>query len=192
MRTSLLVATIACLCLLASTPASAAELLPYQAPGWHYRQVTPGDALEGVFMLPAFDDAAWATGQAAFGSSQIMCAVQATDHTPWSLNSAMLLRTTFVADPAAPVTIHFAVDNDASVWVNGQLIRSVVHEGCPGLDDWSVTVPPELVQLGANLLAVRALDRGGASFFDLRIEGQLPATVPVHARSWGALKSTYR
>ncbi len=151
-------ATLAVLCLLGSTPVPAAELLPCQAQGWRYQQVTPGEALETVFMQPAFDDAAWATGQAAFGSVQIGCGVQSTDHTSWAINSAMLLRKMFAADPAAPVTARFAVDDDASVWVNGQLIMSVTHDGCPNLDDWSLTVPPGVVHLGANLVAVRALD----------------------------------
>jgi hypothetical protein len=104
----------------------------------------------------------------------------------------MLLRNTFAADPAGPLTIHFAVDNDATVWLNGQLVGSVVHDGCPTLDDWSFTVPPAMVQLGANVVAMRAFDRGGVSFADLRIEGTAPTPVPVKAHSWGAVKAVYR
>ena len=162
-------AALACLALLGPTSARSAELLPYQAQGWRYQQVTSGDPLEGTFMQPSFDDYGWATGQAAFGNANIGCPVQTTDHTNWDINTVILLRHTFVADPASAVTIYFAIDNDASLWINGVLVASVVHDGCPNLDDYTLSVPPGVVQLGANLVAVRASDRGGVNFFDLRI-----------------------
>ena len=60
----------------------AADLVPYQADGWRYQQVSLGSPVEGVFMAPGFDDSGWNTGRAAFSSgSNGGCAVDATAHT---------------------------------------------------------------------------------------------------------------
>ena len=42
----------------------------------------------------------------------------------------------------------------------------------------------------SNLVAVRASDRGGVNFFDLRIDGDMP--VPARTQTWGMLKAVYR
>lgn len=169
--------------------AFAGDLVPYQSVGWRYQSVTPGDPLEALFYATGFDDSAWPLGQGAFGSKN-GCPLEPSINTTWNPNTNMLLRRTFIADPLVPVVLHFAVDNDANVWVNNTLVAAVVHEYCAGLDDFSAVVPAAVVVLGVNVVAIQAIDRGGVSYFDMRIEGDAP--VPTLARSWGALKTIYR
>jgi hypothetical protein len=176
--------------LLSLLPATtrAADLVPYQATDWRYMQVANGDPLETVFMNPLFDDSGWSVGQAAFGNGG--CYLDATVHTPWEPVTDMLLRRAFTADPLMAVTIHFAIDNDAVVWVNGTQVGSVAHDGCPNLDDYSLVVPPGVIVPGPNVLAFRAVDRGLVAYVDVRVEGELP--VPAVPASWGSLKAIYR
>ncbi len=174
------------------TAGRADNLVPYEAGEWRYRQVPVDDPLGTVFFAPDFDDSAFLTGQAAFGTMPT-CPLSPTVHTTWDPASEMLCRRWFVADPDAPVTVYLAVDNDARVYVNGVLVLDAVHEQCPALDDWSALVPPGVVTSGPNLLAVRAIDRGGECFADLRLVGEPPASaaIPggaVEPSTWGQVK----
>ena len=173
--------------------AEAGSLVPYQATGWRYVQIGPQDPgqIAEEFFAPGFDDSEWATGRAAFGWVGYGCGeIELTIHTHWDASTSMLLRREFFADPLVPVVIHFAVDNDANIWVNGVLVASVPHAFCPVLDEFSVVVPANVIQLGSNLIAVQAMDRGGFAYFDARIEGDSPT--PTLPSSWGRLKGTYR
>ena len=184
---------VAGVCLLAgavTTSALAFDLVPYQATGWSYLQVGHGDPVESVFMEPAFDDASWAVGQAAFGWVGYNCPLEFTVHTLWAFDTDMLLRRWFYADPGSPLVIHFGIDNDAKVWVNGVLVADAVHEGCAALDGWNILVPAGVLAYGGNLVAVEAVDRGATAFIDLRIEGEMP--VPTAPTTWGKIKSHYR
>lgn len=169
--------------------AGAVDIVPYQATDWSYRQVANGDPLEAVFMQPGYDDSAWSLGQAAFGGVSYGCPLESTVHTPWATATDMLLRRWFVADPGMALTLHFAVDNDARIWVNGILVADVVHENCPYLDEWNVPVPAGALVYGANLIAVQAVDRHVTAYFDLRLESDRP--VPAATKSWGRIKSLY-
>ena len=64
--------------------------VPFQATGWKHLQVSQGGG-PATFHDPAFDDSAWPTGQAAFGSGG-GCSVQSTVNTAWSINTDLLLR----------------------------------------------------------------------------------------------------
>lgn len=170
---------------LMAPPAFALDVIPYQADGWSYQVMSHSSELGWVFMDPNFDDQLWATGRAAFGDAS-GCSSSPLTHTPWPINTDLLLRYRFESDPLAPTSVEFAVDNDATIWVNGVQIVAVTHEGCAAPGDWSVAIPPGVLHAGVNVIAVRAVDRGGISFFDLRVIGDLP--VPTRTRTWGQLK----
>ena len=155
------------------------DLVPYQATGWRYMQVPSNDPLSGEFWRLDFDDSAWPTGQGAYGNSHPMCDLSSTVHTQWAAETEMLLRRHFTADPLQPVTVHFAIDNDAVIYVNEVLIASVIHEYCPQLDEFNFVVPDSVIVAGENILAVRAIDRGAVSFIDVRVEGE-PGAIPVN------------
>ncbi|MEX1308799.1 MAG: hypothetical protein AB1Z65_00095 [Candidatus Sulfomarinibacteraceae bacterium] len=166
------------LVLLVGSPAWGEDLVPYQASGWRFMQVPREDPLSYEFWQLDFDDSAWPIGQGAFGNGHPLCALSSTVHTHWDADTEMLLRRQFTADPYHPVTVHFAIDNDAEIYVNEVLIASVIHEFCPELDEFNVIVPGSVIVFGENTLAVRAIDRGGVSFVDVRVEGE-PGAIPV-------------
>ncbi|MBZ0269607.1 hypothetical protein K8I85_15760 [bacterium] len=171
------------------TQANAEELLPYQAQGWKYAQVQWGDPLSQTFFDPSFDDGTWPTGTAAFGITT--CPVDSTLQTPWDPNTDLLLRRPFSAAIGEPVTLYWAVDNDATVYVNGVVVADVQYAWCPNLDDYMVVVPPSVLVPGVNILAVKAHDYGFGTYFDLRIDGT-SEPVSTAARTWGLTKAAYR
>ena len=170
-------------------------LVPYQAPGYRYDMLGPGEAPPDSFALPSFDDSGepWATGTAAFGTGS--CTLSSTIHTPWPAASPsvvtdpeqfteILLRKTFdVPAGVDNVTVGVAIDNDVQVFVNGVDITAsggardgtgfLRHEDCPTLDSFILTVPSEVLHVGTNLVVVRARDRGVQSFVDIRVNGVL-------------------
>ena len=172
----------------------AIDLIPYQADGWKYKQVALDDPEGTVFMDPSFDDSSWYVGQAGFGNgggSGPNCPTDATVHTLWALQTEMLLRRTFQADQSMLLTVFLGIDNDARVYVNGTLVLDVVDDQCAVIDDHRVTIPPEVVANGSNLLAIRAIDRGVENFVDARLWGE-PGLVRVDEGFWGTVKQLYR
>jgi hypothetical protein len=120
-----------------------------------------------------FDDSAWPVGNGAFASGGA-CTIQQTQHTEWPINTEIVIRRTFTV-PTGTTVVHIAgtVDNDITIYLNGNLITDwIVHEGCPQPDDVSFIAPPGTYHTGVNLLAIRARDRGAESFLDYRVEVQ--------------------
>ena len=82
----------------------------------------------------------------------------------------LLLRKRFTLD-AIPQSLKVAVaiDNDVQVFVNGQDVSGGIrqHEGRPRRDSFVFTVPIGILNVGANLIAVRGVDRGGAAYADI-------------------------
>ena len=171
----LLTIPIVAMIILSYTTARAEDLIPYEAHGWKYLDVPHSDSLTSVFFETDFDDSGWQTGQAAFGSTDGYCPLAKTIHTSWPGNSELLLRRTFyLSAPPAPcdsqLVIYLAVDNNATVYVNGEQVFSAFSGGCPNRDDYSVPIPGTILNAGENLLAFRATDTGWPSFADVRVE----------------------
>lgn len=159
--------------------------VPYGATGYRYRQTTSEDN-GGGFESPSFNDADFATGDAAFGSgSQIegtVCPLDNTIHTHWDLNSDLLLRKRFQGG-VTNVHVKVAIDNDVKVFVNGVDVTAyggtpdadgfLTHEGCATQGSFDIAVPNAILVPGANLVAVRARDRGVISYVDIQVTGQL-------------------
>ena len=153
--------------------------MPFQATGYRYLVVAAGGGAAD-FMQPGFNDAAFNTGQAGFGSGG-GCSVQGTRHTTWPTNTDILIRKTIDLPPnTTDVTITGGIDNDLFIYWNGELLGQRFHEGCPTPTDFTVPVPQTGVVSGANVLAVRARDRGVESWVDLSVTATLhPLTTPA-------------
>jgi hypothetical protein len=155
------------------------EVLSYQASEYRFL-IIPRYAKPPIgFEQQNFDDSAFGSGTAAFGSGD-NCALQSTVQTPWSINSQLLLRRLIsIPDGATNVQIRTSVDNDIiGVFFNGTRVQGPVrHEGCPILDQLTIRVPQQLVQPGPNLVVFDVLDRGVESFFDARILVELSPDV---------------
>lgn len=166
-------------------PPEQVELLGFGSE-WRYDDtgVYPGAA----WVTASFDDAAWTTGTGSFGVGN------GTD-TVIAARPAVWLRNTFlVADPAQVVELRaeLVADDGAVVFING---IEVVRDNMPaGPVDGSVpaatyrwgaaesqarvfSIPPGVLQAGANVVAVAAINAPGSSDMssDLRIEADMGA-----------------
>lgn len=144
--------------------------IPFQAPGYKY-QIVPWGAGAG-FESPAFDDSAWPTGQAAFGTNAGPCPWNASPPvaTIWPVNTDLLLRKTFVLpDAAHNLRIRGTVDNDATVYLNGVQLTAPVLSGSCIPNAINKTAPDALLIDGTNLLAIRGHDFGVATFLDVEV-----------------------
>jgi hypothetical protein len=151
--------------------------LGFESTGWAYEQAAYDG--EPGFQDPAFDDSAWAVGQAGFGTTDGVCPWNNTDqvHTAWGPGTDMLLRHHFTL-PAGASGVHISgtVDNNADVYVNGTLVQHVENGFCTA-DGINADVPDASIGQD-NVVAIRARDLGDATFIDLQITydaGVVPA-----------------
>ena len=165
--------------LLDTLDATGGVLVGYRADGWRYRQVVHG--AEPGFDEPAYDDAAWSTGGAPFGTTHTGCPLGPQVRTGWIVDTDLLLRRTIaVSEPLEPLAVTVTVDNDVEVYWNGELLAAPPSkEGCAAYDDYQFQVPVESQLAGDNLLAVRAIDRGYASFIDVAVYPSRLGCVPA-------------
>ena len=151
---------------------SETEVIPYLDTGYKFQLVAFGEG--SGFEQPGFDDSGFSAGDAGFGTPSGFCALNnPTDvKTTWPLNSDILLRRQFnLPGGGSNLKVSVAIDNDIQVYVNGHDISGGirVHEGCPTRDSFVFAAPDEFLTAGANLLAVRARDRGILSYLDVRV-----------------------
>jgi hypothetical protein len=142
--------------------------VPYEAADWRFQQVEHGE-LEGFQAGP--ESPGFTTGQAAFGSGG-SCPLQATVRTDWAVDTDMLLRRSIdLPAETSSVRASIRIDNDFVAFWNGVEIGRGVHEDCPDpeRDEFILNVDDGLLDTGANLLAIRAIDRGVESFVDVQI-----------------------
>jgi hypothetical protein len=167
-------AFVLALLVLPGTAASqATTVVPYGASGYRYEVVAHG-ALP-TFQSPGFDASGFSTGAAPFGSGG-SCPLDPTVQTLWPIETDVLVRRTInFPSGASGVTIAIAIDNDAFVYWDGNLVGSQIHEHCATRGSLIVSVPDALVHPGNNLLAVRGVDHGVETFLDIRVTAVLNA-----------------
>jgi hypothetical protein len=170
--------------LLCPPPAGADEIivLPYLSTGYRYRVVSFGAG--AGFERREFDDTGFALGSAAFGAAT-GCPLDSTITTPWPPNTDLLLRKWFTlpADVKA-VKVAVAIDNDLQVFINGiELTHGLERsDDCAVRDRFVYPVPDDLlIPGGQNLLALRARDRGLATYCDVEIRSGLPQALDPRA-----------
>lgn len=142
--------------------------VPFGASGYQYNQVSWG--AEAGFEEPSYDASSWSTGQAAFGTTY-PCLFNANGSvkTNWDVNTDLLVRKEFSLPAGAHnVRVQGTVDNDATVYLNGEPIGTVASGFCasPNID---ITAPNSAVVAGTNLLAIRGHDYGGGTYLDVTV-----------------------
>jgi hypothetical protein len=154
-------------------------VIPYGASGYRYQTVAFGAGIG--FEQPAFDDSAFATGSAPFGTKSGVCSLYQTVKTRWPVNADLLLRQWFmIPADAQAVKVGVAIDNDIQIFINGVDISIGYQrsEGCAVHDQFVFPVPDLLlVHGGMNLLAIRAHDRGNVDYCDAEVRWGLPQVV---------------
>jgi hypothetical protein len=152
-----------------STESAGGVLVTYRADGWKYQQVPHGGS--PGFEAVGYDDSSFLTGGAPFGTSHSGCPLGPQVRTFWGTDSDLLLRRTVnISVPlATSLAVTVTVDNDVAVYWNGELVDAPPpKEGCAGYDDYQFEIPTG-EQFNENTLAVRAIDRGYASFIDVAV-----------------------
>jgi hypothetical protein len=130
---------------------------------WRYVTDTPAQGWTGA----AFDDAAWREGLAGFGRTPDL---GARVRTPWT-SADLWLRRTFTMAPEPLADPHLIVrhDEDAEVYLNGQLVMTL-----EGFNQSYALLPLSaaaraLLRPGVNLLAVHVRNTRGGQYFDAGI-----------------------
>ena len=119
------------------------------------------------WFAPEFDDSGWATGYGGFGTKNNHFAVVGTG---WQTPDVWLRRTFEL--PATTLTnphLRIYHDDDARVYVNGQLVAEV-----PGANSSYAYIPiagagRSALRAGKNTLAVHAHQNRGGQFIDVGI-----------------------
>jgi hypothetical protein len=158
---------------LAARTAAASEtvvLVPPASSGWRAKNV-PHDEIPS-FAGVAFDDGSWQTSSSPFANSDLGCGY--TSSTDWPLNTDMLVRRLVFVPAPSVLQISVAVDNDVQVFLNGMPVGDRgVYDGCDSTFRHHKTV--DVPMAGSYLLAVRGIDRGGASYLDVKVEATMTA-----------------
>lgn len=170
--------------MVAGAAAKADTLVPWADSTWKYKVVPWGS--ERGFQESGFDDSAWPTGRAPFAEGD--CGWPAPPRTPWQPGTDLIARLRVnIACPSEVMRIRIAIDNAVQVWVNGVDISNGQQGsgGCAVRDRYIFTVPVEAMVSGTNMIAVRATDGGGASYFDMAIDrpdslSVSPKYIPVY------------
>lgn len=130
---------------------------------WRYTTATPA----ADWFMPAFNDSAWSTGPAGFGSPHIE---NGRSRTPWT-SPDLWIRRTFEIGGASPKHPYFVVhhDEDAAIYINGVRVDSL-----PGYTNAYTYIPLDsmatrALRLGTNTIAVHVRNTRGGQYIDIGI-----------------------
>jgi hypothetical protein len=128
---------------------------------WKYTTAKPKDE----WIKPEFDDAAWATGTAGFGTRGTPGTVVRTE---WKTSDIWARRTFELKSAKADgLALRIHHDEDAEVYLNGQKVAAVtgytVSYVLVPLDDKAV----KALRPGRNTLAVHCRQTGGGQYIDI-------------------------
>jgi hypothetical protein len=177
--------------------ATGGDIVPYGSSYSYFNGVQGVDpGFEAVDFSPPV---AWSTGSAPFGLAGTSTCPLFSDSsfplgTSWPLSTDMLLRKTFSLPSgwSTPLTISAAIDNDMQVFVNGHDVTPahtfsgddaanynfvsgfVTHENCATKGSLTFSVAANLLNAGDNVLAIRARDRSGVDYVDVKVSVQTP------------------
>lgn len=176
-----------------TVPTATWTVVPFNSPGWKYRNVAYGG--DPGFQQPTYNDSTWATGTAGFGIIG-NCPLNDSSHvhTAWPEVTEMLLRKRFdLPSDATSVSVLVPIDDSVQVWLNGTDISNGMRSstlcaqvppnvGNPGY--FQFNVPSSLLQSRSNLIAVRAHDVDGGGNLDF-VDVQITATIPTRPAPTG-------
>ena len=160
---------------------ASAELVTFidEGDSWEYNIFTVPDlwANWSTAGYSTFDwgTASWTTGNAAFGNQSISGHVLGTS---WAANSDIALKKDVTLNGTLTgLTLNVASDNGFMIFVNGVQVAKQNAEGFTSY--WEYTLYPDLSPFaqGINTVSVLAEDHGGATYFDMKLIGDV-APIP--------------
>lgn len=121
--------------------------------------------------------ATWSTGDAAFGNPYSL-----PYNTTWAANTDLALQKTFTIDGtlSAPITLNVASDNGFIIFINGVQVAKEIAEGYTSY--WEYALPLTtlgFIAPGTNTIQVLAEDHGTATFFDMKLTGDVSVPEPA-------------
>ena len=162
--------------LAATTLISDARTFPTE---WSYVTADPGTG----WHQPEFEASGWLTGQAGFGTGDIYAGGTST---PWQ-ETDIWMRATFKVDsPFDLYRFTLQHDDDAEVYINGNLVLS--ESGWTGAySEQVLEAVAQAVKAGDNTIAVHCHNNDGPGFVDVGLQGLAkPATSALRGRRAGA------
>lgn len=116
---------------LTQPPSPSGGLVSYEASGWKWKQVTIADATD--YSATAYDDSAWASAAAPFGTSNPSGYIESIQGWPslvtaWSQASRMWARRTISATPGVSLTVTIRLNRLVKVYLNGVEVASGTQE----------------------------------------------------------------
>lgn len=217
--------TIAVLMIASPLYAAPVDLISQGSSGWDYRVIGGFDHLNlaNNFWSLNYLSVNWTTthtGQAAFGNTQATAGQSAlgqwlngqglyqSSQTPWSSQTALVLKKTFtIADPSlvSDISLSVASDNGFIVWINNgnnEVARYLAGGFTSYWEYDNLTFSSSLLTTGTNTLYALAIDdatdwasfappyNNDATFFDLQLTANavpLPTTIILFVTGLAAL-----
>lgn len=151
-------------------------IVPFGSDGWKWLQVPFHDP--GDYSDPLYDDSAWATAAAPFGTTDpAHTVVPVFEHdwldyaTVWEQNTQMWARRDVDAEPGVAILLSTRLNRTLSIWWNGS------YRGKTTAAEFTWTIPAELV-LASNVLVCKVADDSWAGhytgcYFDVEIAQEL-------------------
>ncbi len=130
-----------------------------QAQEWKYTTEAPATGWEA----PGFDDKAWKTGKAGFGTRETPNTKVATE---WNTSSIWIRREFNATAPKGKPVLKIFHDEDATVYLNGvQIAKLPGHNGSYALTDFDASA----LKTGKNVLAIEVKQTKGGQYIDAGI-----------------------
>ncbi|MDR1493524.1 MAG: hypothetical protein LBT05_12500 [Planctomycetaceae bacterium] len=142
---------------------------------WKYTTEQPADGWEKA----DFDDSAWQTGKAGFGTEKTPGAVVRTE---WKTSDIWIRRSFELSEKDVAQRNRFSLslhhDENAEIYINGVLAANL--KGYVGQYNLEAISPAALAALksGKNVIAVKCHQTGGGQYIDAGLILKLPATNP--------------
>lgn len=119
----------------------------------------------------------WVDGSAAFGnpySGGLSYATQWAENTDLALQKTVNVAGTFTGT----LTLNVASDNGFIVFVNGIEVAKINAEGYTSYWEYELAINPSDFVIGTNTIRVLAEDHGVATFFDMKLAGDMAVPEP--------------
>lgn len=118
-------------------------------------------------------------GKSAFGNPYSL-----PFNTLWNANTDLALQKIVTVNGYfnTPLTLNVAADNGFVIFINGIQVAKENAEGYTSYWEYKFSIDPSLLHVGQNAISVLAEDHGVATFFDMKLSGDLqpvpePATM---------------
>jgi hypothetical protein len=129
---------------------------------WRYTTQKPADGWE----KPGFDDSAWKTGPAGFGTEGTPGAIV---RTKWDTPEIWIRRTFELPEGAALKSPHVVIhhDDDAEVYLNGESATRVRRHTSEYIEQLMTPAAKATLKPGKNTIAAHCKQTGGGQYIDV-------------------------